>query len=225
MSRPERVYRVLLLAYPREFRREYGPQMEQAFGDLYRQACERGRRRGIGLLWALTISDLARTAVEQRITPRADHEEVAMYDRRLAVVGSLLLLAPLYFVSASLLKYGLGIGFLFDPLEVFLSASGRRVVFNLVSPFVFLGGLCLALALNTYAVCRARERKKRRKDAREYRQAQAEVVEHRGRRREHPVISDAVGVRVPRKLHFPYVVSRALYSLAGPTYIRRGASG
>jgi hypothetical protein len=95
MSRPERVYRVLLLAYPREFRREYGPQMEQAFGDLYRQACERGRRRGIGLLWALTISDLARTAVEQRITPRADHEEVAMYDRRLAVVGSLLLLAPL----------------------------------------------------------------------------------------------------------------------------------
>jgi len=223
MSRPERVYRVLLLAYPREFRRDYGPQMEQAFGDLYRQACERGRRRGIGLLWALTISDLARTAVEQRIMPCADHEEVAMYDRRLAVVGSLLLLAPLYFVSASLLKYGLGIGFLFDPLEVFLSPSGRRVVFNLVSPFVFLGGLRLALALNTYAV--ARERKKRRKDAREYRQAQAEVVEHRGRRREHPVISDAVRVRVPRKLHLPSIVSRALYSLAGPTYIRRGASG
>jgi len=223
MSRPERVYRVLLLAYPREFRRDYGPQMEQAFGDLYRQACERGRRRGIGLLWALTISDLARTAVEQRIMPCADHEEVAMYDRRLAVVGSLLLLALLYFVSASLLKYGLGIGILFDPLEVFLSASGRRVVFNLVSPFVFLGGLRLALALNTYAV--ARERKKRRKDAREYRQAQAEVVEHRGRRREHPVISDAVRVRVPRKLHLPSIVSRALYSLAGPTYIRRGASG
>src|SRR5215210_772395 len=162
MSRPERVYRVLLLAYPREFRREYGPQMEQAFGDLYRQACERGRRRGIGLLWALTIFDLARTAVEQRITPRADHEEVAIYDRRLAVVGSLLLLAPLYFVSASLLKYGLEIGFLFDPLEVFLSASGRRVVFNLVSPFVFLGGLCLALALNTYAVARVNVRREER---------------------------------------------------------------
>ena len=223
MSRSERAYGALFLAYPEEFRRGYGPQMEQAFGDLYRQACERGRRRGIGLLWALTISDLARTAVEQRIMPCADHEEVAMYDRRLAVVGSLLLLALLYFVSASLLKYGLGIGILFDPLEVFLSASGRRVVFNLVSPFVFLGGLRLALALNTYAV--ARERKKRRKDAREYRQAQAEVVEHRGRRREHPVISDAVRVRVPRKLHLPSIVSRALYSLAGPTYIRRGASG
>jgi hypothetical protein len=136
--------------------------MEQAFGDLYRQAGERGGRRGIGLLWALTISDLARTAVEQRITPRADHEEVAMYDRRLAVVGSLLVLAPLYFVSASLLKYGLGIGFLFDPLEVFLSASGRRVVFNVVSPFVFLSGLCLALALNTYAVARVNVRREER---------------------------------------------------------------
>src|SRR3712207_2764990 len=77
-----------------------------------------------------------------------------MCDRRLAVVGSLLVLAPLYFVSASLLKYGLGIGFLFDPLEAFLSVAGRRVVFNVVSPFVFLGGLSIALALNIYAVAR-----------------------------------------------------------------------
>ena len=34
MSRSEHVYRLLLLAYPGEFRREYGEQMEQAFGDL-----------------------------------------------------------------------------------------------------------------------------------------------------------------------------------------------
>jgi hypothetical protein len=161
MSRSERIYRVLLKVCPGDFRREYGPQMQQVFGDLYREAYGRGGRRGIGLLWALTISDLARTAVEQRITPRADHEEVARYDRRLAVVGSLLVLAPLYFVSASQLKYGLGIGFLFDPLETFLSASGRRVVFNVVSPFVFLGGLSLALALNTYAVARVNVRRER----------------------------------------------------------------
>jgi hypothetical protein len=155
MSRSERVYRVLLLAYPRDFRREYGLQMEQAFGDLYREeARERSGRSGLAHLWALTVSDLARTAVAQRITLRADHEEVAMYDRKLAVVGSVLLLAPLYFVSASLLKYGLGIGFLFDPLEAFLSVAGRRNVFNVVSPIVFLGGLSLALALNIYAVAR-----------------------------------------------------------------------
>ena len=51
MSRSERVYRVLL-AYPREFRCEYGSRMEQAFGDLYREAYERGGRRRIALLWA-----------------------------------------------------------------------------------------------------------------------------------------------------------------------------
>jgi hypothetical protein len=154
MSRSERVYRALLLAYPRKFRREYGPQMEQAFGDLYREARERGRRSSIAHLWALTVPDLARTAVAQRIMSRADHQEVAMHDRRLAVVGLALLLAPLYFVTASLLKYGLGIGFLFDPLEAFLSVAGRRVVFNVISPFVFLGGLSLALALNIYAIAR-----------------------------------------------------------------------
>jgi hypothetical protein len=154
-----RLYGVLLKAYPRDFRREFGPQMEQAFADLYREARERGGRSGIALLWTMTVSDLARTAVAQRITPRADREEVSMYDRRLAVVGFVLVLAPLYFVSASLLKYGLGIGFLFDPLEAFLSVAGRRVVFNVVSPFVFLGGLCLALALNTYAVARLNVRR------------------------------------------------------------------
>src|SRR5215213_11754709 len=119
--------------------------MEQAFADQYREACQRDGSRQIALLWALTISDLARTAVAQRITPRAGYGEVAMYDRRLAVVGFVLLLAPLYFVSASLLKYGLGVGLLFDPLEAFLSVSQRRHYFNLISPVVFLGGLALAL--------------------------------------------------------------------------------
>jgi hypothetical protein len=159
MSRSQRIYRVLLKVCSKGFRREYGPQMEQAFGDLYKQARERGGRSRIALLWTLAISDLASTAVAQRIRPCEDHEEVAMYDRRLAFVGSVLLLAPLYFVSASLLKYGLGVGFMFDPLEAFLSASGRRVVFNAISPFVFLGGLCLALALNTYAVARLNVRR------------------------------------------------------------------
>src|SRR5215211_4761002 len=154
-----RLYGVLLEAYPVDFRREYGPQMEQVFAEQYREARERDGRRGIALLWALTLSDLARTAAAQRITPRADYEEIAMYDRRLAVVGFVLLLAPLYFVSASLLKYGLGIGLLFDPLEAFLSVAGRRDVFNVVSPCVFLGGLSLALALNTYVIARLNVRR------------------------------------------------------------------
>ena len=37
-----RFYRVLLLAYPREFREEYGPHMEQAFRELCRDEIEMG---------------------------------------------------------------------------------------------------------------------------------------------------------------------------------------
>jgi hypothetical protein len=36
MSRSERVYGMLLLAYPREFRRDCGAEMVQAFRDLCR---------------------------------------------------------------------------------------------------------------------------------------------------------------------------------------------
>jgi hypothetical protein len=152
MSRSERVYRVLLKAYPKQFRREYGPQMEQAFRELYREQRERCGKGGIFILWTRAISDLVATALAERI--RTNDEEVMMQDRRLAFIGLLLLLAPLYFVSASLLKYGLGVGLLFDPLEAFLSVAERRDVFNEVSPVVFLGGLGVALALNIYAVTR-----------------------------------------------------------------------
>jgi hypothetical protein len=153
-----RLYKVLLRAYPKQFRRDYGSQMEQVFRDLYRE--QRGGRSGLVLLYIRTLSDLVPTAVAQRIMSRTNHREavmnreVVMQYRRLAVIGFVHLLAPLYFVSASLLKYGLGVGFLFEPLEAVLSVSGRREIFNLVSLVVFLGGLFLALALNIYAVTR-----------------------------------------------------------------------
>ncbi len=85
---------------------------------------------------------------------RVGEKEMVLRDYKLAGLGIALLLAPLYFVSASLLKYGLGISLLFDPLEAFLSVSQRRDVFNLISPILFLGGLGLAVVLNVYPVLR-----------------------------------------------------------------------
>jgi hypothetical protein len=152
----ERVYKVLLAAYPKGFRDAYGQQMEQAFRDLWWQ--ERwGGVTGLARLWARTIVDLASSAVAERIDERKlarRHREAKMQGRRLALAGLVLLSAPLFFVVASLLKYELGVGFLFDPLEALLADPGRQHVFNLVSPVVFLGGLLLALALNAYAVLR-----------------------------------------------------------------------
>jgi hypothetical protein len=150
------VYRALLAAYPREFRAAYGRQMEQTFRDLCREEQRWGGVAGLARLWARVALDLTLTAVTERMEDRklASHREVKVNERRLALAGVALLTAPLFFVAASLLKYELGIGFLFEPLEALLSDPQRLRVFNLVSPVVFLGGLGLALALNAYAVLR-----------------------------------------------------------------------
>ena len=151
----ERVYRALLAAYPREFRREYGPQMRQVFRDLCREEQRKNQKTGLGRLWIRTALDLATTAIVARISGlgRPYSKEVGVNDYKLAGLGFALLLAPLFFVSASLLKYGLGIGILFDPLDKALMSDPAILrVFNLVSPVVFLGGLGLALVLNVYAV-------------------------------------------------------------------------
>jgi hypothetical protein len=148
----ERVYKALLKAYPKGFRSEYGSQMVQTFRDLCREELKRGGIAGLVGLWVRTVLDLAKTALAERGS--TNDKEVVVNDHKLAGIGFAFLLAPLFFVSTSLLKYGLGIGILFDPLEAFLSDSERLRVFNLVSPVVFLGGLGLALALNAYAVFR-----------------------------------------------------------------------
>lgn len=150
----ERVYRVLLRAYPKEFTEMYGRHMEQAFWDLCREETRRGGRVGLVRLWVRVGLDLASSAAVERIRTHAEYKEIAVRDYKLAGAGFVLILAPLYFVSASLLKYGLGVGFLFDPLKFFLSEPGRRYVFNLISPVVFLGGLVTALALNGYSIVR-----------------------------------------------------------------------
>src|SRR5215213_6776146 len=97
-----RLYKVLLRVYPKQFRRDYGWEMEQMFRDLYRE--QRGGRSGLVLLRIRTLSDLVPTAVAKRIMSRLNDREAVMQERKLAVIGFALLLTPLYFVSASLLK-------------------------------------------------------------------------------------------------------------------------
>lgn len=62
----ERVYRMLLILYPADYRREYGALMAQIFRDVCR---ERYRSHGvIGVVWwwCKTMLDLAFTVIEQR---------------------------------------------------------------------------------------------------------------------------------------------------------------
>ncbi len=65
MSTSKQLFRLLLLAYPREFRLEYGSEMTQVFGDCYRDSNSRGL---ITLLefWLRIVLDVIRTAPLER---------------------------------------------------------------------------------------------------------------------------------------------------------------
>jgi hypothetical protein len=61
------VYRLLLRAYPRPFRDAYGPHMLQVFGDCCRRALRQGGPPNVLAYWAITLLDLVRSVVEQRL--------------------------------------------------------------------------------------------------------------------------------------------------------------
>lgn len=77
----ERVYRLLMRAYPKEFREMYGRQMEQAFLDLCREETRRG---GVGLarFWVRVGLDLVSSAIVER--RRAEAKEIAVRDYKMA---------------------------------------------------------------------------------------------------------------------------------------------
>lgn len=64
------------------------------------------------------------------------------------LVGLLMIFPATYFISASILKYNLGVSFLFDPLEIFFSSYEMLKIFNLLSPAIFLFGLLGAFIIN-----------------------------------------------------------------------------
>lgn len=62
-----RFYRLLLLAYPIEFRREYGPHMLQLFRDCSLRAYAQSGSTGMFSLWMFTLFDLFSTVVEEHL--------------------------------------------------------------------------------------------------------------------------------------------------------------
>ena len=64
----ERAYQVLLRAYPRGLRDEYGDEMARCFQDLCRKKLEDGGGLGLAALWARTLPELFYTALKERST-------------------------------------------------------------------------------------------------------------------------------------------------------------
>jgi serine/threonine protein phosphatase PrpC len=63
----ERVYRLLLLAYPREFRRTYRSEMVQTFRDCCREALQQRGQWGVLRVWGLVLYDLVTTAFAEHV--------------------------------------------------------------------------------------------------------------------------------------------------------------
>ncbi|CAA9409098.1 MAG: hypothetical protein AVDCRST_MAG03-1751 [uncultured Rubrobacteraceae bacterium] len=96
-GRSERVYEALLSVYPKDFRRQYGHQMAQVFGDLCRAQRERAGLVGLAVLWARTVLDLLRTAASERtrtapgatfVIPVAGSPRMVRWGGASAIVGA-----------------------------------------------------------------------------------------------------------------------------------------
>jgi|SRR5215510_8535239 len=100
----QKLFQMVLFAYPREFRREYGKEMEQFFRDCYRAESVYRGPLGVGALWFRTLLDLARTAPREHLE-NLGKDNAIMRDLRnkvLAPVGSLAIVV----VAFLLLSYG-----------------------------------------------------------------------------------------------------------------------
>ena len=128
------IYSVLLLAYPREFRREYGSQMVLLLLDCERDASSVPARTR---LWLRTLFDLVRTVPREHVA-KFRKENKFMNNLRtdlIAIGGCALLIAA----ALLLLNYGrshqvpsiLLFGHVLDAL-VFTGVVGNLVVFLLV---------------------------------------------------------------------------------------------
>ena len=63
----ERIFQLMLFVYPREFRREFGPDMAQVFRDCYRAEETTNGSLGICFLLLHTLVDLVRTAPREHL--------------------------------------------------------------------------------------------------------------------------------------------------------------
>ena len=68
-----RIYRALLVAYPKKFREHYETQMVQVFRDSFREAYHHNGMSGLVDLWLHTFVDLLVTALIERVMERSQY--------------------------------------------------------------------------------------------------------------------------------------------------------
>jgi uncharacterized membrane protein len=158
----QRVYGLLLLAYPLEFRREYGPHMAQVFRDCERRERKLQRVAGLPRLWLHVLADLSKTAPKERLQNfgkgvsivRALRNMViaiVIYALAFIVTGEVLARARqhLPFAVGSFIDALVSVGILFNFIVLVLvttrAMSAARAVLTSVIVTVVLLGVGLSL--------------------------------------------------------------------------------
>ena len=136
-----KVYAGMLLAYPKDFRNEYGAQMLQLYRD-----CERDAQTPLALigLWARMFIDLVRTVPDEHIQ---NLRKESLMNKLIAIGGCVFLIV----VAFVLLSYGrshevtaiLKFGYVLDAI-VFTGVLGNLIAFALMQ-FTSIRHLKIAL--------------------------------------------------------------------------------
>jgi len=98
-----RLYRMLLILYPSEYRHEYGEVMLQLFRDVSRDRYRRGGRAGLAGWWCAALLDLGRTVIAQR--GGTIMTDVTRIRSKTATLLSIILCLPFFMVYLSALLW------------------------------------------------------------------------------------------------------------------------
>ena len=137
MTFSQRIFRLMLVVYPPEFRREYGPQMVQVFRDCYRAERQAESPLGIGRLWVHTLIDLIRTAPSEHwdnlrrdnwIMNKLRKNGIAILATLGIIVGALFLLS---YGRKNEVSWILTLGYVLDAL-VTAGVLGNLIAFLLI---------------------------------------------------------------------------------------------
>ncbi|MFN2637992.1 MAG: hypothetical protein ABR585_13280 [Gemmatimonadaceae bacterium] len=101
MSAHESIYRLLLRAYPQEFRSAYGREMERVFQDQCRDSAE-----SLVRLWAETVWDVVRSAPALRMEAAraAWNEDIQTKEKKMKTMANLAMLIGVVLAASAFME-------------------------------------------------------------------------------------------------------------------------
>ena len=133
--------RWLLRLYPKAWRRRYGEE--------FAALLEEDR------MTPAAVRDVIRGAFDARLRPQVTGgATMTQFSTRPPIIGFVLLALPSFFLLAVILKYGLGVPYLFDPLETYLYGPNLHTLRSMLADMLIVFSPVVALLVNLISALR-----------------------------------------------------------------------